>query len=235
MVRVFDWLRVSCGLRTAAALLVLGVGGCSSWNDFSSSDITEVASSGLATITGTASPEEANEDIELRARHPLVLPPDYNLRPPVDPEQEDQQLGTAWPEDPDVKAKELAALEKARREAEFKKISEKPGGLAAPLTPEELAAGMVDPRTISPEPEVQLARVWPGEALSSEELLEKHRLEQQAGQSGAGPQLVVASREPTMEEPVDGIQYQTQEVGESQAPAPPPKKKDFWDRLVFWE
>ena len=235
MVGVADRIGAVSALRTAAACLVLGVGGCSSLSDFGGADITKMASSGISAVTGAQTAEEANREIELRARHPLVLPPDYKLRPPVSTSQEEQQLGAAWPEDPDVKAEELAALEAARSKAEYEKLRKSPQGRATALTPDEMRARIVLPSQEPRVPTGQLARVRPGEALSSEELLEKHRLEQQAGQSGAGPQLVVASRETTTGEPVDGVQYQTQDVVEPPAPAPPPEKKDFWDRLVFWE
>lgn len=235
MVGVADRLSAASALRTAAVLLVLGLGGCSNLSGFSGADITKAASTGITAVTGAKTAEEANKEIELRARHPLVLPPDYQLRPPINPAQEEQQLGAAWPEDPDVKAEEVAALEAARLKAENEKIKKSPEGHATPLTPEELAVTMETSSGDPQEPPVQVGRVAPDEALSPEELLKKHRAQEQASQSGAGPQLLAAAQQGTAKEPADGVQYQTQEVIEEPEPAPPPKKKDFWDRLVFWE
>jgi hypothetical protein len=228
MVGVADRIGAASALRAAAAFLVLGVGGCSGSSGISGADITKVASTGISAVTGAQTAEEANQEIELRARHPLVLPPDYKLRPPVSASQEEQQLGAAWPEDPDIKAKELAALDAARSKAEYDKLRKSPQGRATALTPEQLAAGMVAPSSISRETPVQVARVAPDQALSADELLERHRTQQQAS-----PQLLAANQQDTGKQAVDGVQYQTQEVSEP-AP-PPPKKKDLWDRLVFWD
>jgi len=235
MVGIADRLSAKSALRTAAAFLVLGLGGCSSFSGFSGADITSAASKGISAVTGAKTAEEANQDIELHARHPLVLPPDYNLRPPETAAQEDQQLGDAWPEDPDVKAKELAALDAARSSAERKKLMKSPEKHATALTPEQLKAGMVAPNSMKQEPPVQVAAVSPDEALSPEELLKKYRLEKQASQSGAGPQVLASNQQGAGKQPAGNVQYQTQEVVEPPAPPPPPEKKTFWDRLVFWE
>lgn len=234
MVGVADKFNAASAMRTAAAFLVLGVGGCSSLGGITGADITQVASNSITTVTGAKTAEEANQEIELRARHPLVLPPDYKLRPPVSAIQEEQQLGAAWPEDPDIKAKELAALDAARSKAEYEKVRKSPQGRATAMTPEQLAAGMVTPSSISQGEPVKVARVAPDQALTPEELLEQHRVQQQAGQSGAGPQVLAANQQDSAKVAAGDVQYQTQEVVEPSA-SPPPEKKDFWDRLVFWE
>ena len=223
-------------LRAAAAGLVLGVGGCSSLSDFGGQDITKVASSGIGALVGAKPPERRNQEIELRARSPLVIPPDYKLRPPVNSSEEERQLSADWPEDPDVKAKEIAALEAARAEAEYEKVRKSPDRRSTPLTQEELAAGIQLP---SQEPRGaigKLARVESSRALTPEELLQRRRMQQQAEQSGVGPRpLVVPNQQAATKQAADGVQYQTQEVIEPPAPPPPPKKKGFFDRLVFWE
>jgi len=232
-------------LQVTALSLLLGAGGCSNLDDFSGQDITKAASTGLGSLIGAKPSEQRNEEIELRARSPLVIPPDYKLRPPVNPVEEEQQLSADWPEDPDLKAKETAALEAARAAAEYQRIKKLPDGRSTPLTSEEMAAG-VRPASEEPQgPTGKLARVEPSRALSPEELLQRHRARQQAEaqaqQTGSLPQpgassqpVVVASSQVTTDEAEDGVQRQTQEVVENNPP-PPPKKKSFLDRLVFWK
>lgn len=228
------------GILKAATLgALLGVGGCSSLAD---GDITKVASTGLGALVGAKPQEQRNAEIELQARSPLVLPPDYKLRPPANQSEEEQQLASDWPEDPDVKAKETAALEEARARAENEKIRKKPGGRAAPLTQEELAAGIVMPSEEPKGPSGRIARVDPSEAVSPEQLLQRHRERLLAEETGSVPQpatgeqaFVVASSQDTTDEAADGVQRQTQEVVEKKAPPPAPKKKSFFDRLIFWK
>jgi len=224
--------RVACKSRgavakAAAAILLMGLGGCSSLTDFASADITQVASTGLGALVGVKPAEQRNEEIELTARSPLVIPPDYNLRPPVNPAEEEQMLSAEWPEDPDVKAKELAALQAARADAEFEKVLKSRDGRSRALSPEELAAGMQTSGPAGPQgPTGQLARVEDSRALSPDELLRRHRqrqLAEQQGQPAAGTQ-VASSQQPA--------EYQT---GETVEPTPPPARKGFWDRLVFWD
>lgn len=223
-------------LRAAAISLLLGVGGCSSLGDFTGEDITKAASTGIGALVGAKPPEQLNREIELRARSPLVIPPDYNLRPPLSPSEEESQLSADWPADPDVKVKEAAALEAARAEAEYEKLSKSRDGRSAPMSPEELAAGIQLPSQEPQGPTGKLARVESSQAMTQEELLQRHRQQQQAERSGTGPQsLVVASQQATTRQAADGVQYQTQEIIEPPAPPPPPKKKSFFDRLIFWE
>jgi hypothetical protein len=228
-------------LQVTALGLLLGAGGCSSLSDFGGEDITKAASTGIGALVGAKPPEQRNAEIELRTRSPLVLPPDYNLRPPVNPVEEEEQLGSNWPEDPDVKAKETAALEAARQAAEYERIKKLPQGRSTPLTPEELAAGTLPPGQQPEGPTGRLARVEPSHAMSPEELLQRHRAhqqaEQQAQQTGSLPQPVVVAKNQTntTDKAKEGVQSQTQEVVEEKAPPPPAKKKSFLDRLVFWK
>jgi hypothetical protein len=55
-------------------------------------------------------PAEEKAPIEYRERAPLVVPPNQNLRPPVDASTPDQRRAN-WPQDPDVLARRKAADE----------------------------------------------------------------------------------------------------------------------------
>lgn len=220
--------RLEINAKAAAVVLLAGTGlaGCGSLADVGGEDITRATSGGLSTILGVRAPEEQNRDIVLRARSPLVLPPDYELRPPVSEEQEKQQLGTSWPDDPDEKAKQVAALE-AKKQAVVDERDKDKVGRSRALTPDELQQGATPapaPGTIYAEPRENASR-----AMSPEELLRRHReraspqqqaqVEQQAAQNGQAGQQPQA----------------TQQQSEQAAQQQPKQEKGFFDRLVFWK
>lgn len=222
--RRFTTLR---GWRAGVAILSLGaLAGCSSMDDFTGENITRVTSSGLSMLTGARPAEERNAEIEVRARSPLVVPPNYNLRPPETTEQEDARLGTNWPTDPDVQAREMAALESAREAAVEEKIRRDGVGRSRALTNEELnasmrPAGYTPRRPLRPRAEHEYV-------MTPEELLRRHR-ERAQDEAGAGEAQTV---QPAGE---SAGSQQVQEAS-TEASAPPPKKnRSLFDRLVFWD
>lgn len=218
--------RLDVNAKVAAVIVLAGTGlaGCGSLADVGGEDITKATSGGLSTILGVKAPEEQNRDIVLRARSPLVLPPDYALRPPVSEEQEKQQLGAAWPDDPDEKAKQLAALEAEKQAVVDERDKDKIGRSRA-MTPEELQQGATPPPapgTIYSEPRENASR-----AMSPEELLRRHRERASAQQQAQVQQ----------QDPQTGQQQQaqaTQQQSEQAAEQQPKEEKGFFDRLVFW-
>lgn len=122
------------GIVTGAVALLMS--GCSG----GLSGVTDTASS----ILGLNTTKQAeNGEVVIYTRSPLVLPPDYNLRPPSSEEQQKAQLGANWPKDPDAEAR-------AERAAQRKELAEKAKAEAGRvvfnervLTPEELARGTV--------------------------------------------------------------------------------------------
>lgn len=222
-------LRVPRAWRVGLALLATAAfAGCTSLDEFTGQNITKATSSGLAMLTGAKAPEEQNAEIEVRARSPLVVPPNYQLRPPETPEQEQAKLGNDWPEDPDIKARELAALD-AAREAEAEERIRKDGvGRSRALTNEELNASMrpAGYRQKRP-PEVRREQEY---VLTPEELLRRHRERAKAEEAAAQTEASAAG-----EAGASGGTQQTQETAVSSAPSPKKKEKGFFDRLVFWE
>lgn len=233
----------STGTKTAklavAATVALALAGCGGAEEFSGADITRMAAGGIGVITGSKT-STGDKDIELAARSPLVLPPDHNLRPPVDPQLEQERLGAAWPTDPDIVAQKQAELEKKKREEEFVKQKLTYEGRSRALTPEEMAEGTRAPAPARPVDPYQVAGSDVSRALTPEEM-KRHFAEQRTAQLAADEAVAkreiadsrpLADRPPSREitMPDGQIYRQSTEIETAEAP----KKKSFWDRLVFW-
>ncbi|MCB1437555.1 MAG: hypothetical protein KDJ46_10325 [Rhodobiaceae bacterium] len=230
----------------AAAGLALAIGACGRVPEFSGADITRVAAGGIGALTGTRPKEDQNRDIEVRARSPLVIPPDNRLPPPENPEQEQARLGADWPVDPDLKAREVAALEKARRDEAIIREKLTVEGRSRALTPDEMKEGTRAPAPTRPlDPYLaaggDASRVIPPDELRE---LHKRRMEaQKLAESQGQPQL--PTRSGSLIEPpqpgrvttsqvvsADGqVHRQSEEI--TDVPAPATKKKGWWDRMLW--
>lgn len=230
-------IRVTKALGAAAVAAALA--GCSGGiaGDWTGQDITRASSRGLSTLLGVKPPEEQNQEIELTARSPLVIPPNYKLRPPVNPEQEETQLGAQWPEDPDVKAKEVAALDEAREREYEEKVKLSGVGRSASLTNEELNSNW-RPEGHKPDVILQDAQTAT-EAVPPDELLRRHRerkrQEELAAQQGQASGQQAAGQQGQQ---ATGAQQQEQQTAATTAPAPQQPRREregILDRLVFWD
>jgi hypothetical protein len=170
-----------------------------------------------------------------------VLPPDKNLSAPVDPQLEQQALGTNWPTDPDVVAQRQAELEKKKREEEFIKQKLTYEGRSRALTPEEMAEATRAPAPARPVDPYQVAGSDVSRALTPEEMksaFAQQRTAQIAADEARAKMLIpddrpLADRPPSREITMPDGQVITQSAEETET-AEAPKKKSFWDRLVFW-
>ncbi len=92
-------------------------------------------------LLGLPSGEEQKDPIDYRERAPLVVPPNQNLRPPVEGRSAEERRGN-WPQDPDVLARRRAA-EEARRPGSTDSVTAREGQLGRRMTPDEIRAGRV--------------------------------------------------------------------------------------------
>jgi hypothetical protein len=231
-------------LSVAAIALVLGGCSASRIGDIAGADITKTANTGLSALLGLQTPEQKNEQIQLYARSPLVLPPDYNLRPPETEEQQQQQLGAEWPDDPDERARRLAqeAEKGPQGPVDHEAIKGRVGRSDA-LSQEQLASGRVPPgqqaayNPNSPEPihtagnrgtsapgtyRVGDQNVGSSAAMSPDELLKRRQQQAEVGQqqSQTGPAA-------TPPGPFGSSQADTQQVAEAEEP----RRRGFFSRL----
>lgn len=163
-------------LRAAlAAGAALWLAGCGSDELLSGSVNDVVASSFGVTPTG-----QFKDEVDLRARSPLVLPPDAKLPEPEEPEQIDEKLGANWPQDPDELArKEAIYVAKKKAEAD-EKLAKSGYERARVMSPQEMATwgrGLnVEERDYTE------ARSSDGQVMTPEELKKFRKAESDAAQ-----------------------------------------------------
>lgn len=241
-----DGIVTSTGTKTArlaaAGALALALAGCGgAASDFSGADITRMAAGGLGALTGKQV-NSAEKDVELAARSPLVPPPDRNLRPPVDPQLEQERLGANWPTDPEEIERKQAELKKKEKDEEFVKQKLTFEGRSRALTPDEMAEATRAPAPERPVDPYQVAGSDVSRALSPEEMKRLHASQRtaQIAADEARKNMLVADHRPLADRPPsreitlpDGqVISQSQESVET---AEAPKKKSLWNRLVFWK
>lgn len=175
---------------------------------------------GIGSLLGVSSSAEVpSEDVFLRARSPLVLPPDYNLRPPEAAKAEEARLGNQWPNDPDVLARNAKiARIKEKDAANQKRIGSVLGNERA-MTPDEVAAGTVAPGS-RPRKSGQAYHGGAARAMTPGQLRREAR-----AQRG----------ELTPEELKADAAKRARRAENLPPPPAPQKKKGFFDRLVFWD
>ncbi len=86
-------------------------------------------------------PTAEKDPIDYKERAPLVVPPNQNLRPPVD-NGDPAQRRANWPQDPDVMARRKAA-DDARKPVMVDAITGRDGTVGRRMTMDEIRAGRV--------------------------------------------------------------------------------------------
>ena len=118
-------------LATSVVLAGL-LGGCGG------GDLNQMVAAGFGqTPYGT---ETEGREVDVKARGPLVLPPDYNLPQPQDEAAQTERLGANWPTDPEVLQKQQVKERNERLAALEKKNRQSKQGRARVLAPTELDA-----------------------------------------------------------------------------------------------
>lgn len=225
-----------------AGALAMGLAGCGgAASDFSGADITRLAAGGIGALTGTNVGTD-DKDLELTARSPLVLPPDNDLRPPADPQAEQQRLGASWPTDPEAVERKQTELDQKKRDEEYLKEKLTYEGRSRALTPEEMAQATRAPAPARPVDPYQVAGADPSRALTPDEMKRlyagQRTAQLTADEARANMQVPdnrpLAARPPSREITMpDGQVYRPSE--DEIASAEATGKKSFWDRLVFWK
>jgi hypothetical protein len=96
-------------------------------------------------------PSEEKEPIEYRERAPLVVPPNQNLRPPVEASATENRRAN-WPKDPDAAERKRAA-EEARKPRSVDSFVARDAATGRRLSVDEIRAGRVAGQEVVTEPQ----------------------------------------------------------------------------------
>ena len=168
-------------LPSAVCLVVAGLlAGCGSGGD-----LNQLVAAGFGQVPfGT---QNQQRDVDVKARGPLVLPPEYNKLP--QPQNDDDQtasLGANWPTDPEAVQKQRAKERAERLAALEAKNRQSKEGRARTLSPEEMATWGKGLAVNSDGKPVK--RLPEGQILSPQELKSYGGSDEESDQAGIPPE-----------------------------------------------